>query len=184
MNKFKKLATLCMALVFSLGLTAFAACGTDTSSNKESSSAVSSSSVSSEKESASSESASESSSANSSVDSSSSEDVQPVDGAYVFVVKHADGSPAVGVGVQLCTATQCIEHFPKTNAAGVSVFKVSEQQLEGAPATAQAYTIHIVELDEYGYPAYNDDYTEMLEYEIDGVNTTPTEYGVVYITLK
>lgn len=176
MNKFKKLATLCMALVFSLGLTAFAACGTDTSSNKESSSAVSSSSASNEKESASSfsENSSESSSADSSVDSSSSEDVQPVDGAYVFVVKNADGTPAKDVCVQLCTADMSFCLQPVNADANGKVVYTSN---------AAEYVIHVYAIDENGQIKMDDNF-ENISYEIDGSDITPATHGVIYLTLK
>lgn len=170
MNKFKKLATLCMALVFSVGLTAFAACGTDTSSSKESSSANSvASSVEMNSSSASSEATSSSS------DAGSSDTVAPVDGAYVFVVKHADGRAADDVCVQLCTADNSFCLQPSIADANGKVVCAGD---------AAEYVIHVYAVDENGSIVMDQETWENVSYEIDGSDITPAEHGVIYITLK
>lgn len=169
MNKFKKLATLCMALVFSAGMTAFVACGTDKTSSKESSSAAVSSVASSKDD------ASSSSAATSSPEDSSTGSVDPVDGAYVFVVKHANGSPANDVCVQLCTAdNQFCMNPVNADANGKVVYE----------SVASEYVIHIYAVDENGSIVMDQETWENVAYEIDGSDLTPATHGVIYITLK
>ena len=156
MKKFKKLATLCMALVFSAGLAVFAACGSDTSSSEASSSAVSSSSSSS------------------AASSSSSSDAQSEANAYVSMVKNADGTPAKDFCVQLCTADMsfCLQPV-NADANGKVVY----------PCDAAEYVIHIYAIDENGQIKMDDKF-ENISYEIDGSDVTPATHGVINLTLK
>lgn len=99
MNRFKKLATLCIALLLGVGAAAFAGCG----GNKTS------------------ESASVETNSTSSGSASASDNEQTAE-AYVFTVLNADGTPA-NVAIKLCEMTTGICYMPvNTDENGVVVY--------------------------------------------------------------
>lgn len=123
MNKFKKLATLCMALMLSVGLSVFAACNNSASSSEDVSSDVESVEVSSEAE------------------SEGEEEAEPTD-CYKFIAVDEQGNPMANVGIQLCTADNSMCYMPvNTNSEGICYY--GAETIEDFPG-AGAYVVHIV----------------------------------------
>ena len=127
MAKFKKVATLCLALLMGCAVGMFAtACNDDEVSSTP----------------------------------TNSEQTEVTD-AYKFVVVYEDGTPAVGMQVQICKGTEVCLAPVATDAQGVSVVKTTFGEF--------AYDIHILNLPT-GY-TFNPE-------------KTPATYGEVKITLK
>ncbi len=94
--------------------------------------------------------------------------------AYTFIVKHADGTPAVGYGIQLCKGDSCLPSLPATDASGKAVVS----------CVADVYDIHVCipDLENGGY-MYDESYN-MVYADFNEATTTPATYGEITLTLK
>lgn len=131
MKLFKKFAVTCLALTLCLGMASMVACGDKGNGNGNSQTESSSVVDSSENESSS---------------ESGSSAVQAQENAYNFLVKNADGSPAVGYKVQLCTTDDsktCYMPSAQTDANGFVYITAGPS----CPNPA-AYEVHVLAYDE------------------------------------
>ena len=131
MNKFKKLATLCMALMLSVGVSVFAACNNSASSSEDVSSDVESVEVSSE------------------VESEGEEEAEPTD-CYKLIIVDEEGNPIPNVQIQLCEAENPSVCFMpiKANADGICYYgngmmTIANMELSGF--SAGAWEIHVLD---------------------------------------
>ena len=121
MNKFKKLATLCMALALSVGMSIFVACNNGTESSADTS---------------------VESSVSSSVETSSEDNEQEPTDCYKFIVVDEQGNPMANVGIQLCLADNSICYMPvMTNEDGICYY--GAETIKNFPGAGE-YVVHIV----------------------------------------
>ena len=199
MKFFKKIAISCLALMMCLGMATLVACGGDKGGNSsesassesvsseisseissETSSEISSESVSSEVSSA--EVSSESTSAetssevvsgeNSSESSENSSEIVAQANAYNFKVFKADGSPAVGYQVQMCT----------TDGSGICYMPVDIDANGFAAITTgpacpapSVYEVHVL--------GYNESYGTYEPVELTETIYTPATFSTEFITI-
>lgn len=98
--------------------------------------------------------------------------------AYKFIVKHADGTPAVGYAIQLCLGMEFCMAPADTDANGVAIVNPADYQ-----KGADAYDIHV--LIPNGNGGYETDAQYNYVYaEFNESATTPATYGEVTLTLK